>query len=362
VGIAALVVLAASVAATPGAAPAADNVVGEITAVDAGARQLTLRSDAGNVVRVSVPEGATVLRVRPGAKDLEGALVVSLTDAAGGDRAMIRGRIAADPASFEARRVVLLSRTDLAQKHQAETDDWLRRGVRGIVSSVEAATGQITIRLGRAATAEPLVIATAAKPAAFRRYAPDSVRFADARPSSLAAVRPGDELRALGDRPAAGGPLEAEQVVFGTFRMVVGPIVSASAADNRLVVRDEETKQELTVATGPDARLRRLPAEMAARLSRRAQAPEAAPPEAARWRPNPEEMIDRLPAITIADLNAGDRVMISSTRGEDAARLNAIVLVSGLEALSLPAGPRRGGRGIDVGLPAELLDLGMNLQ
>jgi hypothetical protein len=362
-------------AAAVTATPAADNGVGEITAIDLPTRQITLKSDAGDALRVSVLESATVLRVRPGAKDLNDATPCGLGEAAVGDRAFARGRRSAD-GTLEARRIVLISRDDLAQKHQAETEDWKKRGVHGIVENVDAATGTIAVRLGRRPGAPALVIGTADKRAVLRRYAPDSVRFGDARPSSLAEVRKGDELRALGERSADGGTLTAEQVVFGTFRVVTGKVVSLDAASGRLVVHDEDARQDVTVAVGSDARLRRLPPEMAARLARRSQAPDGAEPNPPRraeggagpgagaWRMNPEEMIERMPSVTVADLKPGDRVMVSSTVGQDVARLNAIVLVSGLEALQVPSTSRRGGggRGVDVGLPAELLDMGMSLQ
>jgi hypothetical protein len=365
-------------AVTVTATPAADNAVGEITAVDLPTRQITLKSDGGDALRVSVLESATVLRVRPGAKDLNDATPCGLGEAAVGDRAFARGRRSAD-GTLEARRIVLINRDDLAQKHQAETEDWKKRGVHGIVEAVDVATSAITVRLGRRPGAPALVIGTAEKRAVLRRYAPDSVRFVDARPSSLAEVKKGDELRALGDRSTDGSTLTAEQVVFGTFRVVTGRVVSLDAASGQLVVHDDDARQDVTVAVGSDARLRRLPPEMAARLARRSQAPDGAEPDPPRraegsagpgpgagaWRMNPEEMIERMPSVTVGDLKPGDRVMVSSTVGQDVARLNAIVLVSGLEALQMPSGSRRGGGGrggVDVGLPAELLDMGMSLQ
>ena len=55
-----------------------------------------------------------------------------------------------------------------------------------------------------------------------RRYAPDSVKFADAQPASSADIAVVDQLRARGDRSADGGRLTAQDVVFGTFRTTLG--------------------------------------------------------------------------------------------------------------------------------------------
>jgi hypothetical protein len=69
-----------------------------------------------------------------------------------------------------------------------------------------------------------------------------------------------------------------------------------------------------------------------------------------------------MPVASFGELKAGDRVLVSSTKGGDAARLNAIALVTGLEALaSAPSAPRGARGGAEGGLPPELLDLGMSL-
>jgi hypothetical protein len=49
-------------------------------------------------------------------------------------------------------------------------------------------------------------------------------------------------------------------------------------------------------------------------------------------------MLDRLPAMPLAELKAGDAIMISSTTGADPARVTAIMLLAGVEPL-LTASP-----------------------
>jgi hypothetical protein len=222
------------------------------------------------------------------------------------------------------------------------------------------------------------VVDTQGRPATFKRYPTDSVKFSDARPSTLGEVQVGDQLRALGDRNGEG-VLQAEQLVFGTFQIVSGAVASVDAASGTVVLKDDTSKQSVSVQVGPDARLRSLPPEMAARLlARRAAGAEGAPerpanagpggspeggPPGARGHMNPDALIERMPTAALGDIKAGSRVLVSSTKGTDATHLNAIVLVTGLESLIVAApGPRRGGRGMDVGLPGELMDLGMALQ
>ena len=64
----------------------------------------------------------------------------------------------------------------------------------------------------------------------YRRYAPDSVRFADATPSKAEEIQIGDQLRARGQKSAAGLRITAEDVVFGTFLTKAGSVVSMDAA------------------------------------------------------------------------------------------------------------------------------------
>jgi hypothetical protein len=368
----ALVGLVLLVAGRLSAAPAAESVVGEITAIDLAARTLTLKSDAGATVRVTVAAAIPVLRAQPGATKLDDAAPAALENAAVGDRALVRG-VTAEDGTVQARRLVLMSRQDIDQKHAADKEDWRKRGILGTVASVDTAAGRIVVRLGRRTGASEVNVETAGHPVSFRRYAADSVRFSDAKPSDLSAVRVGDELRAKGRRSEDGATLSAEEVVFGTFRMIAGAVTSVDAEHGRVVVRSEESRQPVTVDVGPDARLRRIPPEMATWLARRSQwqqqpggNPQGQRPGGGQWqRPeggSPEDMIERMPKVALADLKSGDRVMVSSTEGTDAGHATAIVLVTGLEALQAPAGPRRGGRGADLGLPAELMDLGMGMQ
>ena len=189
-------------------------------------------------------------------------------------------------------------------------------------------------------------------------------------------MRVGDQLRALGDRSEDGGRFVAEQIVFGTFRTVSGPVAQIDPAGGELTVRDEESGQPVRVAVGADARLRRIPPEMGARLSRWREGPGAGggPPGAGpagaggeRFRAmresggGPEDLLERFPATTLAEVKRGDRVLVSSTKGSDPTRINAIALVAGLEALAAPR--MAGGRGArgDTELPPDLMDLGISI-
>jgi hypothetical protein len=347
----------------------ADSIIGEVAEADFGARRLTLKVDAGGTVEVTVQEGATVLRAKPGAPSLADATPVPLEQIAAGDRVLARGALSKGKRSLAARQLVLMTRDDIARKQEGERAEWRRRGVLGVVTAVDAAKGEITLRVGRIALTQSLVVETVDRKVAFRRYAPDSVKFTDARPSALGELRVGDQLRALGDRSPDGSRLAAEQVVFGTFRTVTGTVIAVDPAGSEVMMRADESRRAVTVRAGPDARVGRLPPAMGTKLARLGSG-EGPDPGAngARLKggrgarepgAGPEDLLERLPATTLAELKPGDRILVASTEGSDPARLNAIALVAGLETLR-PLAAQGEAAGPDVGLPQDLLDLGMS--
>jgi uncharacterized protein DUF5666 len=363
--IAALLVRPAPAIQDPGSEPArkADSVIGEVTILDLASRQLTVKTDPGATVEVRADEKTVFLKARPGSSTLNDAAPARLEELAVGDRVLARGRLAEDKASLAARQVVVMTRGDISAKQDAEREQWRRRGILGVVSAVDPARGEITLQARRPGGVPPIVITAAGEGVRFRRYASDSVKFSDARPSSLADVRVGDQLRARGDRSEDGTRFVPEQIVFGTFRTVSGTVAHVDAAGGELTVRDEESGKPVRVAVGADARLRRIPAELGARMGRwREGAGNASGPRGSGLGGGPEDLLERLPPTTLADVKPGDRVLVSSTKGSDPTRINAIALVAGLEALAPPrmAGGR-GGRGGDTDLPPDLMDLGISI-
>ena len=74
-----------------------------------------------------------------------------------------------------------------------------------------------------------------------------------------------------------------------------------------------------------------------------------------------QEMLERLPAVTVAELKPGEMVIVSSTVGADPTRVTAIALITGVEAfLQTPSG-QPGAPGASLGLPSGALDVGIGL-
>ena len=354
------------------ASPAVARLLGEVTSVDAAARRITLKIDGGEPATVTTDEKTSFLKARPGAQDLAGATPVTLAEIAIGDRILARGAVAEDKKTLAARQVVVMSRGDVAQKQERERAEWRQRGLSGVIRALDPATGQITVETRSLAGSQTVLVATADRHASFRRYAPESVRFSDVVPSSFAELQVGDQLRVLGDRTPDGSKLLAEQVVSGAFQIVSGAVKAVKAREVTIV--DNETGRPLTIAAGPDAMVRRLPPEMAARLARRLRRSSAGRPEGPQAPRDPSEdpaagsgrrmdgstlqdMLERLPPMPIEELRPGDQIAVSSPKSRTPGRVMAAVLLAGIEPLLQPRARRGAGSVEAVGLAPGTLDL-----
>lgn len=326
----ALAVLVSSVGAqTP--APAQGRAIGVVTAIAAETRAVTLRADDGQTQTINVAESAAIWRVPPGEKDLSHASKIEFSEIAAGDRVLARGN-----------SVIVIKQDDLAKKQQAERQQWLREGVVGTITQIDRDKREVTIS-GRGKQLTRVQV----KDAAFRRYSPGSVKFADAQPGKFEDLAEGDQMRALGKRTDESGYVAA-QVVTGAFQTIAATINSVDAAN--LNITDLSTKKRLSLRTSTDSTLRRLPPPLAARLSNRNQ--EGGGPDL-------QQMIERLPPLDVKELKSGDAIIFSTVRSQDPAGMTAIVLLAGVEPL-LTAPSSRGRQqqaigewslGMDMALP-----------
>ena len=360
----------ASAQATPPSAqtPAAAKPVGTIKSISGNT--ITLTTDAGSDVTVQVQDAAKLVRVAPGQKDLKDATPIQLQDLQVGDRILVLGKLADDGKSVLARSVVAMKQADVAQKQAHEREEWQRHGTAGLVSSVDAASNTVMISLPAIGEKKTVTIHLS-NATILRRYAPDSVKFDDAKPAPLDQIKPGDQLRARGTRNADGSELTADEVVSGSFRNISGTISSIDASAGTLTVQDLATKKPVTIKVTPDSQLRILSPQMAQGIAMRlkgASAPGAsgsAAPSAQASRPasSPpgglgasgpggsgrpagagggggglQQAILNMPPKTLADLQKADIVMIVATAGEPNGFPTAITLLGGVEPI-LTASP-----------------------
>ncbi len=370
--------LAAVAQNAPQAPPPQAKAVGQIKSISGNT--LTLTTDDGKNVSVALADGVRVVRIAPGQTDLKNATPITPQDLQVGDRVLVRGKASYDGKSLTASAVIVMKGSDVAAMQQKEKDDWQKRGIGGLVSEVDPAAGTVTISVTTLAGSKKVLIQTNKK-TVVRRYAPNSVKFDDAKASKLADIHAGDQLRARGNKNADGTEFAAEEIVSGNFRNIAGTITAVNTADNSLTVMDLLTKKAVVVQVSADSQLRKLPQMMAQRIAMRlkAQTPEGqqaaggapanaaaggAPANAAAANPGGgapqgapggaggyggaarggggdlQQMLSRLPAMKVDDFQKGDAVILVSTEGTDSA-VTAITLVGGVEPI-LTAAPKGG--------------------
>jgi hypothetical protein len=335
--------------------------VGTVKSISGSSIMLT--TDAGAEVTVVIQPSTRLLRMASGQSDLKTATPITLQEVEVGDRLLAAGTASDDGKSVTATSAVVMKKADIAAKQERDRQDWQKRGVGGVVKSVDAATGTITLSTGGLNASSTLAVVVS-KETILRRYAPDSVKFDDAKPGTLDQIKPGDQLRARGTKSADGKELAAEEVVSGTFRNVAGTVVAADTGNSTITVLDLVTKRPVTMKIGPDSQLHKLPAMMAQRIAMRLKGgaasgsegsvPAGAPPATARpseaqgagmgggprpgGPPDFQQMLNRMPPVTLAELQKGEALMIVATEGSSDAPSTAIILLSGVEPI-LTAAP-----------------------
>src|SRR5258708_7274861 len=252
---------------TPQTAPAIVSLVGEVKAVDATAKQIVLRADSGVISTINLSDKTQYKRLPPGETTLARATDITLTDVGPGDRVLAQWRAGADVKTAPSPRVVVMNKADLTKKQDQERAQWRRRGVSGIVISVNASTQEITVSSRSLMGAPQSVIIPVTDKVLMRRYPPDTIpKYSEAKPSKFEEVKVGDQLRALGDKSTDGTHLTAEEVLFGTFKIVGGTVTAIDATANQIKINDLSTKKPLTIVLKPDSVLRRFPENAAMML------------------------------------------------------------------------------------------------
>ncbi len=74
--------------------------------------------------------------------------------------------------------------------------------------------------------------------AMLRRYAPNSVKFSDARPRRFEELKVGDMVKVLGTSNEDRSRLTAEELVSGSFRTIAATVVSFDPGRNTVVITD----------------------------------------------------------------------------------------------------------------------------
>jgi hypothetical protein len=326
-------------------ADAPKSISGTVTDFKVNSLEIGVRNDSGEAVFFTVGPETEVVQIPPGEHDLSQARHASVTDLSRGDRILV---------SFvsgltAARRIVWISATDIAARNAAERLDWQKRGISGIVAGRDG--DEIALEVRTPQGAEQTTVVVTAK-TVIRRYAPDSVSFTDALPSSLGEMAKGDQVRCRGARSEDGKRLTAEDVVFGTFLSKMGPVLSVDAAARRVRIQDLASRSELTVKLNAGSQVKMLP-DIKAMFAAMLKAGGTSPHEAGVGHPGEggfdmAKMIGQLPAGGIEDLKVGSTVIVTSTAGARSGEVTAILLMANADGLIQMARRAKGDEGMSA--------------
>lgn len=350
-------------------------VIGDVSAINSADRNLILQTKEGPLT-ITFSTETVFKKVPPGNPKLSEAVPSLLSEILIGDKLAVSGFFGADKKSFRARSIYLMAKTEIAKKIETDRAQWKSRGISGRVSAINSLTREVTITI-RGFAGERRVVIKPKESAVFKRYAPDSANFDEAKPSSFAEVLVNDQLIALGDKGSDGTTFSAEQIVSGTFKMVGGTITAIDAVKKEITVKDIQTNKPTTIALNDSTLMKKFPAEFAQMLVMQMGAG-APSPSGQNQKPNDrptqgregsggrgefDEMINNFKSITLSELKNGDAIAISTTSGSNATRVVAIKLLAGVELFFRAAamgagrgGNRQGGQGVGGGFSIPGLD------
>lgn len=353
------------------AQPAVAKKLGTVKAINGNS--ITLAADSGSEVAVTVASNAKIARVNQGSKDLT---PIQLSDLQVGDQIRVRGYASADGTSMNGLEVIVITRSAISAAGDQVRQDWQKRGVGGMVDSVDASAGTVTISIPSLVSKRAILIRTS-KSTVIRRYAPDSAKAEDAKPISLQGIQVGDQLRARGNRNADGSEVTADEIFTGVFPQFDATVKAVDAGAGTLSVQDLKTKKTIDLKVSADSQMRKVATETAQRMAMILKMAKAGvvPPGAASSTPPSQaasggaqgagsppsgasangsgarmgggrngggselqRTLDQAPAITLTDLHKGDAVALLTTEGTPAKGGTIIKLYSGIEPI-LEAAP-----------------------
>ena len=340
-------------AASSGLSQSADRYVGTIVSVKTTPTEIEVRRDSGSNQVVRVIADTVFQQVDPGAKDLKNARPAVIGDASVGDRVLV----ALQPGTQDLLRLVIMPAADIAKHDEGQREDWRKRGIGGVVTTVGG--GEITVQLRSTmpGTAGGSIAIEIGKNTVLRRYPPDSVRFADAVPATIRDVSPGDQLRARGEKNQAGTYISAEEVVFGSFVTKFGEVTAIDPSSRQLTITDAISYQPLTIRLADGSQIKRMPGmpfggpgapggpgpgQPPAGLPSH---PNGANPMSEMRPPDMSQMLESLPPSTLAAIHTGETIVVSATKSTAADHVTAITILANAEMLVRMATMSPGGNG-----------------
>jgi hypothetical protein len=337
------------------------SLIGTVEKADASGKVLTIKPDKAGDASVAFDDKTQFLRLPAGETDAKKATRAAASDVSVGDRVIARLRAGEEgqPAVF----LYFTKQNDLAQRKEKTLEEWQKDGVAGLVKSVDAGAKQIAISVRGAGPPKDVTLDISG-PVEYQRYSPDSGKY---EPDALVSIQAGDQVRVLGQKNADQTAIKVEAIMSGLFKTLPVQIKSIDAAAGQILAIDLASKKPITINVKPDTAMKKLDDATALQMARRlnptfqgggrgaggregaAAAEGDAAPGGGQGRGGRGggrnldigKVIEQQPAITLADLKAGEPVVVVGAAANDMSRMRAMTLVAGVDPI-LRAAPQNG--------------------
>jgi hypothetical protein len=345
------------------------SLIGTVEKVDAAGKVLAVKPDKADQTTVKFDDKTQFLRLAAGETDTKKATRAAAADVSVGDRVIARLREGEDgkPAVF----LYFSKQAELAQRKEKTAEEW-KNGVSGLADSVDQAGKKIVITVRGAGPAKSVALDVSSNILDVTRFSPETGKN---EPSTLASIRPGDQVTVIGQKNADMTAIKVDAITSGFYKTLPVQIRSIDTAAGQIAAMDLASKKPITISIGTDSVLKRLDDATAQQLARRLNptiqaegrggrggrgggadsgaAPVAIPgaiPDAAaggrggRGGGRPLDLgkvVDQAPVITLADLKPNEPIVVFGAATDDLSKMRALRLISGVDPI-LRAAPQNG--------------------
>ncbi len=345
------------------------SLIGTVEKVDASGKVLSIKPDKTDATAVKFDDKTQFLRLPAGVTDTKQATRATSSDVSVGDRVIARLRAGEEgqPAVF----LYFEKNKELAQRKEKTAEEWKKDGVAGVATSVDPEAKKIVISVRSGGPPRDVTLDVSGNVDATRF----SAETGKNEPSTVASIRPGDQVTVIGEKNADVTAIKVEAITSGFYKTLPVQIKSIDTATGQIQATDLASKKPITITVNSDTSLKKLDDATALQLARRLNPTfqaegrgrgrggygAAAPPDAGgapgAGAPGGFQgrggrggggrgidlgrIIDQQPSITLADLKAGEPIVVAGAATDDLSKLRALKLISGVDPI-LRAAPQNG--------------------
>jgi hypothetical protein len=356
------------------------SLIGTVEKVDASGKTFSIKPDKAGAADIKFDDKTQFLRLPAGELDVKKASRAQSADVGVGDRVIARLRAEADPGQ-PAVFFYFSKQQDLAQRQEKTRDEWQAQGVSGTVKTVDPAAKQVAIAVQGAFGPPKDVTLDVSGSVGYQRYSLATGKYEPG--STLEAIKVGDRVRVLGKKNADQTVIKVEDVMSGPFKTIPVQIKSIDVDAKQILATDLASKKPITIEIKSDTTLKKLDDATALAMARRlnptfqngrgqgrgqrggtaegaaagdtaAAAPGGGTPADApagfarggrggggRGGLDTTKLLDQQPTITLADLKAGEPIVVSGAAADDMSKIAATAVVAGVDPI-LRAAPQNG--------------------